>query len=94
MSQVFADTNVVCRTAKCSSCQVDDETVLMSPETGFYYELTPVASKIWELLSAPISIRKMLDLLLDEYEVDEEQCRGETTEFLTELAKEGLIETR
>ncbi|MBI4647124.1 MAG: lasso peptide biosynthesis PqqD family chaperone, partial [Bacteroidia bacterium] len=61
---------------------IEGETVMMSIHKGEYYGLNPVSSRIWELIAAPVSIKQICDILMQEYEVSSEQCEHEVIDFL------------
>ncbi len=65
--------------------------VTMSIENGMYYGMNAVASRIWELIPEPKSISEVCDTLLDEYQVDPEQCEKEVLALVSQLNDEGLI---
>lgn len=73
------------------SGRLHDELVMMNIEKGKYFSLNPVATRIWELLEKPLTPGELCTLLLEEYEVDPAQCRGEVEELLSEMKKLGLV---
>ena len=72
---------------------IDDEVVMMSIETGEYYGLNPVASRIWELLEKPHTFRRLVDLLMQEFDIDEPACQKDVTNFLNQLMDKKLVIT-
>lgn len=80
-----ADSNVL-------SSKIDDEVVLMSIDSGFYYTLDSVGTAVWYLLSKqPQTIEELISQLMEEYEVDKETCMKDVQEFLEEMASKKLI---
>jgi hypothetical protein len=79
------------RNKKTISGRLHDELVMMDIELGKYFSLNPVATRIWDILEKPMEIGELCDLLLEEYEVDPEQCFNEVKEYLAEMVKLGLI---
>jgi Coenzyme PQQ synthesis protein D (PqqD) len=71
--------------------QLADETVLMDTVSGDYMGLNPVGTVIWDLLQQPQTVATLVTLLLDRYEVTEEQCRNEADSFLQELDKRKML---
>ena len=65
---------IVTQTKELVSSDLDGETVLMSIETGKYYNMDPIGSRIWELIKDPMSVSQLIDILLGEFKVDREQC--------------------
>ncbi len=56
--------------------------------------MNPVGARVWELLKQPKSVSELRDVLLDEYEVDQERCAQDLLALLQKMRDEGLIEVR
>lgn len=70
---------------------MDGEKVLLSIENGKYYNLGVIGGRIWELIYEPIRIGEVINTLLDEYEVEREECEVGVFSFLAHLSEEKLI---
>jgi hypothetical protein len=71
---------------------VDAEMVVMNIQSMDYYRFNPVAKRIWDLVeSGPISEEQLCSTLLDEYEVDEQECKTAVAEFLDEALSRGFV---
>lgn len=70
---------------------VDGTMLLLNTETGSYHGLSPVASRIWELLAEPVDETALVAQLLAEFAVTPEQCAREVKDFLAALRARGLI---
>lgn len=68
-----------------------DETVLMDTVSGDYMGLNPMGTVIWDILQQPQTIVTLVSILLNRYEVTEEQCRNEVEPFLQELEKRKML---
>ncbi|HPQ29769.1 MAG TPA: PqqD family protein [Desulfobacteraceae bacterium] len=79
------------RNSKTISGRLSDELVMMDIDKGKYFSLNPVATRIWDLLVLPLTIDELCDRLMEEYEVDAEQCRTEVTEVINEMVKLGVV---
>lgn len=79
------------RNPEMVSTDVDGEKVMMSVESGEYFGLDPVGSRIWELIESPIKVCKLVEELLEEFEVTQSQCEADTFEFLAELQEKKLL---
>jgi len=79
------------RNPELVSSDIDGETVMMSIEKGEYFGLDSVGSRIWELIENPIEVNRLIELLLEEFEVDREQCQADTFEFLNLLHDKNLL---
>ena len=82
---------VVVQNTEPIAVSVDDTIVMMSLIQGKYYGLDRVGSRIWELLAHPRTVMDLCAALCREFEIDEESCRRDVQEFLTDLANEKLI---
>ena len=74
------------------SGRLHDELVMMDISKGKYFSFNPVATNIWDLLEQPMTLDEICVKLLEEYEVDPEQCRIEVNAHLKELQKMELIQ--
>jgi len=79
------------RNQKTISGRLHDEMVAMDLDKGKYFSLNPVATSIWEKLEKELTIEELCSMLMEEYDVDSEQCYSEVNEHLTEMVKLGLI---
>ena len=72
--------------------EVDGEVVLMSVESGKYYVLNPMGSRIWSLAAEPIRLGDLCARLIEEYDVGQALCETEVLGYVRELADRRLIE--
>jgi hypothetical protein len=74
---------------------VGDDTVLMNVDQLDYFSMNPVASRIWEILGEGDRTREEIcDILLDEYDVDRQQCEESLDSFLKEgIQREFIVAT-
>ena len=73
------------------SCDLEGETALMSLETGEYYGLDPVGSRIWALIAQDRLVSELCALLLEEFEVSPAQLEHHVLIFLNNLAQKNLV---
>jgi len=90
----FSANTVFQRKKDLLSSRMDQETVMMHPESGKYFSLNPVATRIWELLEVPLTFNKLLGILISEFDVPSEVCEKETKEFLQTLIEKDIIEVK
>ncbi len=69
----------------------DGDIVILSIRDGVYFGLNQVGGRIWKLIQRPISICGIHQALLDEYDVDPEDCYQEILSFISELYEHGLV---
>ena len=85
-----ASDTVVKRVEELVSADMDGETVMMSIENGKYFGMDPIGSRIWELIEQPRSVSEVCAILLDEFDVEPEQCERDVGEFLNELMEQNI----
>lgn len=91
-NQLSASSVVTVSGSQVSSQFMDEETVILDVQEGAYYVLNPVGARIWELIATPKRVEEVIDTLMDEYEVEKDQCTREVMELLQDLAGQGLVE--
>jgi len=73
------------------SQEVSGETVLLELSSERYFGLDSVGTRIWQLLGEGRTIGEVLSLMLDEYDVSEEQLHADIMMLLEKLHEAGLI---
>lgn len=76
---------------KLLSTEIDNELVLMSIDTGKYFGLNTVGSRVWELLKTPIEVTDLLNRLQEEFNVGKEQCETEVMSLLQKMLDKNLV---
>lgn len=71
--------------------ELGDTLMMMSVQSGKYFELNPVSKRIWELADQPQTEEEIVKQLLEEYDVEESQCRAEVTEHLGLLRDKKIL---
>jgi len=71
--------------------QVGGETVILDLESGTYFGLDPVGTRIWTLLEAGHSLQHVCDVLLDEYEVSRDDVERDVPALVTQLVDKKLL---
>jgi hypothetical protein len=82
----------IVRTPGQLSADLDGEAVVLSIDAGQYYDLNPVASRIWALVEQPISVAALIDTLLREFEVERKICEDGVLVFLRQLHANELVQ--
>lgn len=67
------------------------EAVLLELETGRYYGLDEVGTRMWSLLAEHGSLGDTERILLDEFEVESDRLRADLDRFVDLLESERLI---
>lgn len=71
---------------------MDGDKVMMSIESGKYYNLGKVGGRIWELAASPATISQIVDVLVSEYDIERELCEQQVISFVEALYKENLVQ--
>lgn len=66
---------IINKNLEIDDTDLDGEKVMMNLDKGEYFMMNEVGSRIWEIISEPINVRRIIDTLCSEYEVDEEICK-------------------
>ncbi len=73
------------------STEIDGEVVLMGIESGNYYGFDDILSRIWNIIETPILVASLIEQLMQEYEVERNECENDVMSILDELLKDNLI---
>lgn len=65
--------------------ELEDLVVMLDTNSGMYYELDTIGSRIWNLMEPKTSVDRLLDVLMGEYDVAADTCRDDVLAFLEEL---------
>lgn len=74
------------------SSKLGQDAVILNLKTGVYHGLDAVGARVWNLLQQPTTMNDIRDVILNEYEVEPEQCEQDLVELLQRLADVELIE--
>lgn len=85
---------IITLTGEFPEANLDDDLVILNPETARYHVLHGVGGPIFRLLDRPRSVREICDALTERFDVPADVCQREVLEFLRKMASEGLIATR
>jgi hypothetical protein len=74
--------------------KLEEETLVLSLDSGFYYTLDEIGGLIWEMLVSEQDRSQIVARLVQEYEVSDPQTvEKDVDELLSELMDEGLLES-
>lgn len=71
--------------------EVDGETVILDLNSEQYFSLDEVGTRVWQLLAEHGQVEKVIELMLQEFEVTPEQLRADLGALLKSLEDAGLI---
>lgn len=73
------------------TADVDGETVMMDTESGHYYNLDPIGSRIWHALAEPMRVDALCEQLAADYEAPVEVIRKDVLTLLESLEERKLL---
>ena len=95
MSVVFNEKVIISAdTQQVSSSLPDGDVIILSLKNGVYFGLNPVGARVWALIQKPILIKDLINHLLNEYQVDRQQCGHDLDSLLRDLAENGLLQVQ
>ena len=74
------------------SRDLQGEQVILDLNTGVYFGLDPVGTRIWQLIQEHQSLQEVLASLVKEYEVTEAQCAQDLLSLVALLLEKRLVE--
>lgn len=83
--------DIVARMPGLIATELEGRQVMMNIDSGKYYLLDGIGSRIWELLESPRSIGSIAEALVAEYEVAPADCLADLLRFFGKMTREGLI---
>nr|HID59202.1 PqqD family protein [Desulfobacterales bacterium] len=72
--------------------ELDGEAVILNTQTGIYYGLDSVGTRMWNLLAEHGKVETAYVMLLKEYDVTEERLRKDLLGLIQKLESKGLVE--
>ena len=70
---------------------VSGEVVLLNLQSGVYYGLDSVGSRMWQLLMEQRPLDDVCAVMLDEYDVPADVLRADLSKLVDELSSKGLV---
>lgn len=71
--------------------QLQDEAVLLNLDSGQYFGLDEVGTRIWNLLAESKALPQIVSAIVEEYEVDSARCEADLLKLLHDLEAQGLV---
>lgn len=90
-NNIVLENSMVVQKVGLDATNMDGEIVMMDINRGKYYCFNEVGSRIWELIEKQISVKELISILLNEFEVDRKICKDTVINFLNGIHKEELI---
>ena len=70
---------------------VAGETVLLNLNTGTYFGLDEIGTRMWNVLQNAGSIQEGYDILISEYDVEPDTLRKDLQKLIEDLVSHGLL---
>lgn len=70
---------------------IEDETVILNIDKGFYYTLNEVSGVIWNMLASNKSEDNIISKIVNQYSVDKKTVRKDLKKIISYLKTENLI---
>lgn len=77
---------------KLSVTELAGEKVMVDFDTGKYFLIKGVGNTIWDMLEDGISVDAIVEKLLEDFDVEREECVEATENFLKQLSDNEFIE--
>jgi len=74
--------------------ELSGETVLLNLESGVYYGLDGVGTRVWQLLTQGRTIASVCETMIEEYEVAPDVLRDDVSRLVGELRERGIVTPR
>lgn len=87
----LAHTDTIKRGNDHVETEVGDQTMMMSISKGKYFALEETGRRIWTLTEHPTTIGRIVETLVEEYEIGHETCAAEVGSFVDDLIENGLL---
>ena len=73
---------------------LDGDVVILNMKDDVYYGLDDVGGRIWSLIQNPITFDEIVQHLLEEYDVEYQECASDVRGLLEDMLTRGLIEVQ
>lgn len=88
------DSSIVSAAKEQISSDLGKEAIILNLKSGMYHGLNEVAAEVWNIIQQPKAVKEVKAILLEEYEVDIQQCDRDLKDLLRELTQAELIDIR
>jgi Coenzyme PQQ synthesis protein D (PqqD) len=89
--QTILESSIVVASSEQISSDLGDEAVILNLKSGVYHGLNEVGARVWSFIQQAKSVKEILEMLLQEYEVNVEQCNNDLIALLSDLLAAELI---
>jgi len=86
--------SIIQRDTEVIAAEADQDLIMVSIASGYYYGISNVAREIWDAIESPKRISDLIHDLTTTYDIDRPSCEDQTLSFLETLLKEGLVRVK
>jgi hypothetical protein len=94
VTHAVSDHDLIARRDEVVAVDLKGQTVILDIDSGLFYQLNAVGTRIWAMLDAPSTVTRLCERLQDRFDVNAETCRRDVMEFIERLGANGLLEVR
>jgi hypothetical protein len=91
LEQKILESSVIVASSEQISSDLGSEAVILNLKSGVYHGLNEVGASIWKLIQEPKTIKEIEQKLLEEYDVEREQCYNDVISLLEDLLAAELV---
>jgi Coenzyme PQQ synthesis protein D (PqqD) len=91
LEQTILESSVIKASSEQISSDLGGEAVILNLKSGVYHGLNEVGARVWNLIQNSCTVSEIKQTLLEEYEVEIEQCHNDLMALLAELLTAELI---
>jgi hypothetical protein len=70
---------------------LQDEAVLLNLNSGVYFGLDPVGTRIWQLFAEHELLSEIAQVIIAEFDVAEDRCTSDLLALIADLENQGLV---
>ena len=89
--RTLADEARISRAEGLVASDVNGEAVILCIESGHFFHLNGIGSRIWDILEAPMTLAAICAAMRETFEVDADECRRDVAEFVQQIRDKGLV---
>ena len=71
--------------------ELQGEAVLLNLKTGVYLGLNQIGTRIWQLLQEDGALGRVMEVMLQEYDVTQEKLAQDLLDLVGQMEKQGLL---
>jgi hypothetical protein len=86
--------SIIQREPEVMAAEADQDLIMVSIATGYYYGISNVAREIWDAIERPKRVSDLVHDLTTTYHIDPPSCEDQTLSFLKALLEEGLVQVK